>query len=485
MLFHTIEYAIFFPIVVFLYFLIPHKFRWALMLAASYYFYACWKLEYLSLIVISTIIDYFAARQIAASDNKGSKKAFLLLSLASNLGILFFFKYFNFFSTSAQAAFDQFNIFVDVPTFDYLLPVGISFYTFQTLSYTIDVYKGNQQPEKHFGIFALFVSFFPQLVAGPIERSTHLLPQFHQRQAFDFGRLTNGLKLILWGLFKKVIIGDSLSIFVDSVYSTPASHDSLSLLLASICFAFQIYADFSGYTDIARGSAQVIGFDLMENFKQPYTAKSISEFWRRWHISLSTWFRDYVYIPLGGNRTVKWRWYYNLFVTFTVSGLWHGANWTFVLWGALHGFYLIFAIITEDSRNRLKKSLGISRNETVHKLVQVLSVFVLVLIGWVFFRAENISDAFYILGQIFDPRTYTWTFSLVSNVQANSPFSFALGMGCLILFLILDTMSKDKQFPDFLNGHKLAYRWTIVYILLFCLVFFTPKGSGQFIYFQF
>ncbi|MCL4156746.1 UNVERIFIED_CONTAM: hypothetical protein GTU68_005006, partial [Idotea baltica] len=302
MLFNSIEFAIFFPAVVLIYFLLPHRFRWILLLAASYYFYACWKAEYLVLIVFSTLVDYFAGLRMAACETKKQRTPYLVLSLVSNLGLLFTFKYLDFFGSSVQALIDQFNIFYEIPIFDLLLPVGISFYTFQTLSYTIEVYKGKQKAERHLGIFALYVTFFPQLVAGPIERSQTLLPQFHKRMTFSYDRLSSGAKLMIWGLFKKILIGDGMGVFVDSVYNNPYGHDSVSLLIASICFSFQIYGDFSGYTDIARGAARILGFDLMENFRQPYLSKSISEFWQRWHISLSTWFRDYVYIPMGGNR---------------------------------------------------------------------------------------------------------------------------------------------------------------------------------------
>ncbi|CAN5908465.1 hypothetical protein BH23GEM7_BH23GEM7_20090 [soil metagenome] len=358
MLFNSLQFLFFFPVVVALYFATPHRFRWTLLLAASYYFYACWKPEYLLLIIASTLVDYGAALGMGAAATQARRKAFLALSLGSNLGLLFAFKYFNFFNESARALFDQFNLFYGVPAFDVLLPVGISFYTFQTLSYTIDVYRGQREPERHLGIFALYVSFFPQLVAGPIERSTRLLPQFFEKHEFSADRVSSGLRLILWGFFKKIVIADRLAIYVNEVYGNPAGFDGPTLLLATYFFAFQIYCDFSAYSDIAIGAARVMGFELMQNFRRPYFARSIHEFWQRWHISLSTWFRDYVYIPLGGNRVPFWRWYVNLFAVFLVSGLWHGANWTFVVWGGLHGFYLVFSLMTRNVRDRGWEALG-------------------------------------------------------------------------------------------------------------------------------
>ena len=358
MLFNSIHFLIFFPVVVALYFSMPHKYRWVLLLVASYYFYMAWRAEYIFLIVFSTLIDYYAAIFMEKQESKSKKKKFLLLSLFSNLGLLFTFKYFNFFTSTISETFNYFNIFIDSPTFKLLLPVGISFYTFQTLSYTIDVYRGQKKAEKHLGYFAVYVSFFPQLVAGPIERSTHLLPQFFEKHDFDIERAKAGIKLMLWGFFMKVAIADRLAFYVNDVYNNLESYTSGHYMVATYFFAYQIYCDFAGYSLIAIGAAKVLGFSLMDNFRTPYYSKTISEFWKRWHISLSTWFRDYVYIPLGGNRAVKWRWYYNLFFTFLVSGLWHGANWTFLIWEALHGIFLIAAIV----KNNYEKKYEFLRN---------------------------------------------------------------------------------------------------------------------------
>ncbi len=333
MLFNSIEFLIFFPIVSIVHFLIPHKYRWVWLLLASYYFYMSWRIEYITLIWISTLIDYFAGRQMGKTDDRKKKRKYLLLSLFANLGLLFTFKYWNFFTSSLNIVLRAMHITYEIPYLNVVLPVGISFYTFQTLSYTIDVYRGVKSTEKHLGIFALYVAFFPQLVAGPIERSTNLLPQFFEKHNIDWRRIVDGLKLMMWGMFKKVVIADRLAVFVDRVYGNPYDYTGLSHIVATIFFAFQIYCDFSGYSDIAIGSAQVLGFNLMDNFRRPYFSRSVSEFWRRWHISLSSWFRDYVYIPMGGNRVSPKRWHFNILTVFVVSGLWHGANWTFISQG--------------------------------------------------------------------------------------------------------------------------------------------------------
>ncbi|MCB9090634.1 MAG: MBOAT family protein [Calditrichae bacterium] len=483
MLFNSFEFAIFFPLVVIGYFLLPPRFRWAFLLGASYYFYMCWKAEYLVLIVISTLIDYVAGLRMGKTTVRSRRKKYLLLSLVANLGILFTFKYANFFSESLRVALNQFNIFYDMPMFDLLLPVGISFYTFQSMSYTIDVYRGEQQPERHLGKFALYVAFFPQLVAGPIERSLRLLPQFDRVFKFDYERVVSGLRLMLWGFFKKLVIADRLAIYVNEAYNHPAEYQGLTLLLATYFFAIQIYCDFSGYSDIAIGAARVMGYDLMTNFRQPYFSKSISEFWRRWHISLSTWFRDYLYIPLGGNRVGKQRWYFNLFAVFVISGLWHGANWTFVVWGALHGGYLIFAIVTADWRQKLAHWSGLAKRPALHNLLRTLITFHLVLFAWIFFRANSLSEAFMIIGNM-----AVLDFSLESLKSLN----IALGWGELlvaigsILFLELAHLLQSRgKVHSWITARPAALRWSVYYLLLLAIAFFGVFNHSEFIYFQF
>ncbi|MDT7604999.1 MAG: alginate O-acetyltransferase complex protein AlgI, partial [Acidobacteriota bacterium] len=360
MLFNSLHFLIFFPVVTTLFFVLPHRLRWAMLLAASCYFYMVFKPLYILILAFTIIVDYTAG--ILIEDAKGRRrKAYLVASICANVGVLAFFKYYNFLNGSLREALGALHLAAPVPPLLHiLLPIGLSFHTFQSLSYTIEVYRGRHPAERHAGIFALYVMFYPQLVAGPIERPQNLLHQFHERHYFDYPRVVAGLQLMLWGMFKKVVIADRLSPFVNLVYDDPHSYRGVSFIVATIFFAFQIYCDFSGYSDIALGAAQVMGFTLMKNFDRPYFSKSISEFWKRWHISLSTWFRDYVYLSLGGNRVSRPRWYFNLFFTFLVSGLWHGANWTYVIWGALNGVYLIAEIVWRQAvgEERLKKLEG-------------------------------------------------------------------------------------------------------------------------------
>ena len=488
MLFNSLQFVVFFPIVIILYFLTPYKKRWILLLIASYYFYMCWKVDYIILIMISTLIDYICSNKMSQINEKIKRKKWLLLSIFSNLGILFGFKYFNFFSENIQSLFNHYNIFYEMPFFNVLLPVGISFYTFQTLSYTIDVYNGKTAAQKHLGVFAVYVSFFPQLVAGPIERSNHLLPQFFRKHDFSYNRVKSGLQKMLWGFFKKIVIADNLAILVDGVYNNVGNYSGLALIVATIFFTFQIYCDFSGYSDIAIGTAKVMGFELRENFKRPYFSKSIREFWQRWHITLSTWFRDYVYIPLGGNRTIKWRWYYNIFITFLVSGLWHGANWTFVIWGALHGSYLILALILSSPKKKISLFIQ-NQNKSLDKLMDVVITFVLVAFAWIFFRANNIEDAIYIINNLFLSSTEILNLSeLKIQFRGLGLFQEDL-IKCLMLIIILFIYSSYERSGDVwgkLQKKPKWIRWSIYYILAYGILFIAPHSNvNNFIYFQF
>ncbi len=479
MLFNSYEFLVFFPIVVAAYFAIPNRFRWILLLIASYYFYMCWNYKYIVLIMISTVVDYVTGILLYRTGRKGRRKLLLLGSLVTNLGLLFFFKYFNFFGDTLNTVFDRFNIFYDVPYYNFLLPVGISFYTFQTLSYTIDIYKEKQKPEYHFGRFALFVSFFPQLVAGPIERSVNLLPQFRREVTFNYERIKNGILLMGWGFFKKIVIADRLAEYVNLVYNNPTQYEGIQNIIATFFFSFQIYCDFSGYSDIAIGAAMVLGYQLMTNFRRPYFAKNIREFWQRWHISLSTWFRDYVYISMGGNRVVKWRWFYNLFITFVVSGLWHGAEWTFVIWGAIHGGYLVIAIVTQKLRDNLNRRVGISQVSWLHTLFQVLITFVLSYIAWIFFRANNVGEAFYILKNHFvfggDP---------VVNLFSN-PADFVLSFVFIGVLLVIDFLEERFQFSSTLKSLPRYLKWILLVLFVAVLLIFAVWNETDFLYFQF
>lgn len=485
MLFNSIQFILFFIVVATLYFIIPQKTRWIFLLLASYYFYMCWRVEYIFLIIASTLIDYFAGIMMSSIKEKRKRRKYLILSLCTNLGLLFTFKYFNFFTDSIRVFMGSFGITSQLPVLNVLLPVGISFYTFQTLSYTIDVYLGKKKPEKHFGKFALYVAFFPQLVAGPIERSTRLLPQFNNEVKFDYSRVTNGLKLILWGMFKKVVIADRISFFVDQVYNNVNEYSGLPLIVATIFFAFQIYCDFSGYSDIAIGVAQVLGFKLMTNFNRPYFSKNISEFWKRWHISLSTWFKDYLYIPLGGNRVKKWRWYYNIFIVFLISGLWHGANWTFLLWGALNGLYLLISIWTRNIRGDFIKKIHLDKFPGVLKVLRVGITFSLVCFGWIFFRANSIPDAFYIVTHLFQNLGNAEMIGSVVSGFGYGTNSLLVGVISIGVMEVMHLIQRKASVRQMLTD-KPAFLRYIIYAGLIGIVIVLGNFSGvQFIYFQF
>jgi len=431
--------------------------------------------------MLSTLTTYLAAIMIHSSKEKYMKKLYLISSLVVNLALLFTFKYFNFFTGSISNLLNSFAIQLHPITLKVLLPVGISFYTFQALGYSIDVYRGDLKPEKHLGIYALFVSFFPQLVAGPIERAKHLLPQFLEKHKFNYEMFTSGLKLMLFGFFKKVVIADRIAAAVDFAFAdVHLFSQGLGgyFFLLILMFGIQIYCDFSGYTDIARGAARMMGFSLMENFRRPYYAKSVSEFWRRWHISLSTWFRDYVYIPLGGNRVKKSRWVYNISVVFLVTGLWHGANWTFVIWGALHGIYLIISKFTEGIRTSIAKLIGLAKLPKVHGLIKIAFTFLLVNLTWIFFRAGSLSDAMFILSKIFSS---DWSFKSLSLISMRWPI-------LIISLLVLSFIHLREEFPKFDERQKrLPYfiRAAAIVLLIVFMLLFGVFGSNQFIYFQF
>ncbi|MBN1541028.1 MBOAT family protein [candidate division KSB1 bacterium] len=475
MLFNSLQFAFFFFGIVLLYFIIPYRFRWLLLLVGSYFFYMCWNWKYISLIVVSTLIDYFAGRRMVALPTRKKRLKYLLLSLLANLGLLFTFKYWNFFFDSLNTVSSALNFSFQVPYVNVLLPVGISFYTFQTLSYSIDVYRGVIKEERHLGIFALYVSFFPQLVAGPIERASRLLPQLLKKNDFDEYRTVSGLRLMLWGLFKKIVVANRLAIYVDAVYANVEFHSALSLLIATYLFAFQIYCDFSGYSDIAIGAARVMGYDLMKNFNRPYFSRTINEFWSRWHISLSTWFRDYLYIPLGGNRSRRIRANLNLFIVFLVSGMWHGANWTFLIWGALHGLYAGTSKMTLAFRNRLVEKLHAPKS--IVNGVRIFVTFQLVCLGWVYFRASSIGEANFIVKQIlsFDPGTLF--------VPALDQFIY--GLLAILITLLVDSgqewfglMKKFVKWPR-------TIKWMVYLALAVVMILIGVFDESQFIYFQF
>lgn len=488
MLFNSLEFAVFFPVVTILFFLLPHRFRWMLLLAASCFFYMFFKPVYILILVFTIVIDYFAGIWIAGEQDPRKRKLLLILSIVSNVGVLAVFKYYNFIAINFNDALNVVHGHGSVPLLNILLPIGLSFHTFQAMSYTIEVYKGRQEPEKHFGIYALYVMFYPQLVAGPIERPQNILHQFHEVKQFDYGNIRSGLLQIAWGLFKKMVIADRLALFVNQVYGDPHGYTGLPLIIATVFFAFQIYCDFSGYSDIALGTARCMGFNLMTNFNKPYTATGIGEFWQRWHISLSTWFRDYVYIPLGGNRTSRFRWYLNILIVFTLSGIWHGANWTFVVWGALHGVYLI------GERMMSRRKRGEERPPSLPvTLFRRLVVFVLVSFAWIFFRAENLGHATYIVRNLFvgipgqvreiAANLHFARLRLLYLGQSLNELVIALAVLCILFFI--QSQQRELSIDGWLQSRPKAMRWAFYYGLPLTFICLSIFGKSDFIYFQF
>jgi D-alanyl-lipoteichoic acid acyltransferase DltB (MBOAT superfamily) len=457
------------------------------MLGASYYFYGTFKVHYVILLAISTLVSYFSALLMEKQPERWARRKYLFLSLISNLGLLFVFKYFNFFSSSLT------NILFshDLSHGSYLLrlavPVGISFYIFQVVSYSIDVYRGDKTAERHLGFFALYVAFFPRLLAGPIERAKQFLSQLHEVRQWDWEKATNGFKLMVWGLFKKVVVADRLAAFVDVVFNNPAQYDGPSLALSLFLYSFQIYCDFSGYTDIAIGISLVFGLKLMDNFDRPYTSRSIAEFWRRWHISLSTWLRDYLYIPLGGNRVSAARLYVNLVAVFLICGLWHGASWTFITWGLIHGFYLVFGLFTRNTRSGIAHSVGIDRIPLLHKGMQIAVTFVLVSLAWAFFRANSIPDAVYMVTHLHSG----WSDILTGNnldawlFLGKPKRDFIIAISSLVFVWLIHFLETHNNMRHMFSEKPIIFRWPVYYILLTAVLLLCAPGSQKFIYFQF
>jgi alginate O-acetyltransferase complex protein AlgI len=477
MIFTTFQFLLFFAAVFSLLFTLPKRGRPPMLLIASYYFYMCSVPWYLSVIVAITLIDFFAGIRIEEAPSRRSKQYFLAFSIVCNFGLLFALKYAGFFADSVNALFG-----IGLPVLRFVLPLGISFHTFQAVSYTVEVYRGRTRAERNLLRYALYVAFFPQMVAGPIERPYNLLPQFHKDPALTFDRLTSGLRLVLWGIYKKAVVADLLAPAVNTVYSQPRHFSGPVLILATFFFAIEIYCDFSGYSDIAIGIARMMGYDLMVNFRQPYLARSVGEFWRRWHISLSTWFRDYLYIPLGGSLGSASRYYLNVLIVFLVSGFWHGANWTFAMWGAMHGIYLLAGSITAPLRNRLKASLRLNPSGPLLGTLQVLTTFSFVTVAWVFFRAADVRDGFFIVSHMFQ-----WRGFLLTDV-------FSLGLPrfemLLAMFLIGSVAATDYviAFEPPLAVRLWAsrpFRWSCCYGCVFATIFLGVFSRIEFIYFQF
>lgn len=489
MLFNSLQFLIFFPVVTLVYFLIPQRVKYLWLLAASYYFYMCWNPEYAILIAVSTVITWLSGIFIDKGKTPLARKLTVAASFTLNLAILFYFKYFYFTMDNINAVRAMLHLSELKPKFDVILPVGISFYTFQALSYTVDVYRGDVAPEKNLLKYALFVSFFPQLVAGPIERSKNLLAQVNDKHYFNYERVRGGLLLMLWGFFLKLVIADRAAIVVNTVYNNMADFTGVQLAIATVCFALQIYCDFESYSTIAKGAARVMGFELMDNFHHPYFSISIAEFWRNWHISLSTWFRDYLYIPLGGNRKGKLRKYFNLMVVFVVSGLWHGASWNYVIWGAVHGIYQVIGDAGKNFRKFVCAVLDIDRDTPQYRWFQRGITFSLVTFAWIFFRSENLSQAIAVIKSIFTDfapwSIYNGGITAMGLDMANVTVLIA---AAALLIAVSSAESRDDIIRRIEGMHVFA-RWPVYLGLLFAVLIFGIYGpefsASQFIYFQF
>lgn len=494
MVFNSLEFLVFFLVVFALYKLVPLKIRWIPLLILSYYFYCSWQADLLYLILFTTVVSYICGRKIESSRAKSTKKAYMVFAIIASLSVLFFFKYFNFLSENITGLLNLIGFGVDEYTLDLILPVGISFYTFQTLSYVIDVYRGSIKAEKHFGYYALYVSFFPQLVAGPIERPENLIPQLKKKNAFTGYDAVIGLKMCAVGFFKKVAVADQISKYVDAVYNNVDSVNNnlingFTVLLATVLFAVQIYCDFSGYTDIAIGVARILGIKLMQNFDNPYTATSIKDFWRRWHISLTSWFTDYIYIPLGGSRCSKFKHYRNIFIVFLISGIWHGAAWTYILWGVMHGIYQIVGNLTQKYRVRFWDNLGVSQNNPFLIWAKRIGTFTLVCLAWMAFRANSLRE----LGLLYKELFTGWGgLSIKASLET-------VGISVLTVFTVLFSVyiinQLDKQVSSRVNELRIdcevrvermqAYVVLVWTIAVAWMILLASGGASSFIYFQF
>jgi alginate O-acetyltransferase complex protein AlgI len=483
MLFNSIDFVVFLPLVFILYWFVFNKnlkAQNALLVVASYVFYGWWDWRFLSLILFSTLVDFFVGLQLGKEENQRKRKILLWTSILVNLGFLGFFKYFNFFLDNFIEAFTLMGMPFGTRALSIVLPVGISFYTFQTLSYSIDVYRKKLEPTRDFISFAAFVSFFPQLVAGPIERATQLLPQFYKSRTFNRNQAVDGLRQILWGLFKKVVIADNCAEYANLIFNNSADYGGSTLALGALFFAFQIYGDFSGYSDIAIGTSRLFGFNLMKNFAFPYFSRDIAEFWRRWHISLSTWFRDYLYIPLGGSHGGNWIKIRNTFIIFVVSGFWHGANWTFVAWGALNALYFMPLMLFNQNRKNIEVVAQGKLAASISDIAKIGLTFALTLIAWVFFRAENIAHAFSYLGEIF-----SLSFFKIPPIIFESKLQTTFIL--LLLFIVIEWFGRESEYAIEkmgLNKPQL-FRWFGYVVLIFLIGMFMQTEEMPFIYFQF
>ena len=482
MLFNTLNFALFFIIIFILYWFLAnknYKYQNILLLVSSYFFYACWDWRFLFLLIFSTLLDYYTGIKMSESQNQNKKKFWFWLSISINLGFLGVFKYYNFFSTSFATVVSHFGFHVDPWTLKVILPVGISFYTFHGLSYVIDIYNNRIKAERNFIDYSVFVSFFPLLVAGPIERATHLLPQIQKKRVFDYTRAVDGLRQILWGLFKKVVIADNCAKFANIIFDDYSHSSGSTLILGALFFTFQIYGDFSGYSDIALGTARLLGIDLLKNFSFPYFSRDIAEFWRRWHISLSSWFRDYLYIPLGGSKGGTWMKVRNTFIIFIVSGFWHGANWTFIIWGLLNAIYIMPSIVFNTHRNNLDIVAQGKLLPSVREFLSILVTFSLTVFAWIFFRSDTVVHAFDYVLRIFS--TSVFSVPQFKTSELSIPILILV-----VFFIIVEWIGREQHYAiaKLFSKQPRFYRLAFYYFILL-LIFFYEGTEQQFIYFQF
>lgn len=483
MLFNSFNFAIFLPIVFILYWYFAKslKIQNALLLISSYFFYACWDWRFMFLLLFSTFLDYFTGLKMQNSQNQKEKRIWFWLSIVVNLGFLGFFKYYNFFAESFAESVSYFGWKISPVLLKVILPVGISFYTFHGLSYVIDIYKNKIKAESNFVDYAVFVSFFPLLVAGPIERATHLLPQIKKRRNFDYAQAADGLRQILWGLLKKIVIADNCAEIANQIFGNSSDMNGSSLFLGAIFFTFQIYGDFSGYSDIALGTARLFGIELLRNFAFPYFSRDIAEFWRRWHISLSSWFKDYLYIPLGGSKGGNWMRIRNVFIIFIVSGFWHGANWTFIVWGILNALFILPSVVMKTNRNNLEIVAKDRILPTFKELMQMMITFILIVFAWIFFRAENIGLAIGYVKGIFSP-------SLITYPNFDKIDDMLTAIILIVVFLLVEWLGRENQYAieGIKNFNSKSIRWLCYIMILFVIYFYGNFGESiEFIYFQF
>jgi D-alanyl-lipoteichoic acid acyltransferase DltB (MBOAT superfamily) len=481
----SIGFALFVILTAVLYFLVPYRFRWLVLLVASYVFYLFAEPAFLPVLMGITAVSYVCGLLMGKREDRGVRGKYLIAGIVLQVSCLLFFKYQGFFVSSLSSLLQDLNVTESLPELRLLVPLGISFYTLQSLSYLVDVYRGDMKPEKHPGYLALYVAFFPTILAGPIERGTHLLPQLHGRYDFEYDRVTDSMRLIARGLIKKLVIADRLAIFVNQVFGNVRAYRGLPLLVAAFLYAFQLYCDFSGYTDIVRGVAGIFGYDLLINFNLPYLARNVREFWQRWHISMTSWFRDYLYIPLGGNKVSIARTYLNIMIVFLVSGFWHGANWTFIAWGGLHGVYQVVGRATTKIRERTRSRLGIDSDGWFARSYQIILTFCLVDFAWIFFRAESLGDARYIVRNMFSPSNALSGMRAMLAVAEGGRLEFLLSVGLILGLVLLEIIQSHRALDEDLKRQPVYVRWTVYTAAMTAILIFGIAGSPQFVYIRF